>query len=135
MPEDNGLEEVLLLIRSGQKIAAIKRLREIDGSDLKAAKERVEQLTQQLRDSGELTESQSRGAGYGVLLAILLLAAAIFFAIMRVDRGREEESSQSTLLIPQANTSSKGSELKVGKASWHLPMDSLGRVRGELKAH
>jgi len=96
MPGDSSLEEVLLLIKSGQKIAAIKRLREIEGSDLRAAKDRVEQLTRQLRDSGELTEPQSRGVGYGVLfLAVLLLAAGIYFAILKRDRGQEEENSQA----------------------------------------
>lgn len=68
-PRDSAEGEVLGLMRSGQKIAAIKRYRETHGGGLKEAKEAVEALA-----AAHGIESKS-GSGCAAVLALMIVVA------------------------------------------------------------
>lgn len=68
-PIDSAEGEVLGLMRSGQKIAAIKRYRETHGGGLKEAKEAVEALA-----AAHGIESKS-GSGCAAVLALMIVVA------------------------------------------------------------
>lgn len=67
VPSDSADGEVLDLMRSGQKIAAIKRYRETHGGGLKEAKEAVEALA-----AAHGIESKS-GSGCAAVLALMIV--------------------------------------------------------------
>lgn len=78
-PDDPVQEEILSLVRSGQKIQAIKRLREQTGLGLKESKEQVEALERTLAASDpnfqqQLAQRKSGCAGvivFGLMAALL----------------------------------------------------------------
>ncbi len=72
-------DEVLSLLRRGQKIGAIKLYREQTGAGLKEAKDAVEALARQ-------HGIQATGAGCGGATALLLLAAGMLFGLALVFR-------------------------------------------------
>lgn len=66
--------EVVEAIRAGQKVTAIKLLREKEGMGLKEAKDRVDLYCQQHKE--ELPQGDSN---FGLLLVVVLVLAAIGF--------------------------------------------------------
>ena len=73
-PVDGEVEQLLI---SGQKIAAIKLVRQRKGLDLKASKEYVEGVAARM-PPGSLPARRS-GAGVGCLVVVLVLALIWWF--------------------------------------------------------
>lgn len=75
----NAPREIQDLIYDGQKITAIKMVRQQTGSGLKEAKDQVDALEAQMRSSfpGALPEPKSGGCGTAVLAMVVMLTVAI----------------------------------------------------------
>ena len=67
--EPTSLEEIKQLLRQGQKIQAIKKLRESSGIGLKEAKEQVEAIQAKMVADGEELPKLSGCAGVLILFA------------------------------------------------------------------
>ena len=80
---DHGAEEQLkTLIKSGQKIQAIKFLREHDGCGLKESKERVEAIERLMVEAGEIDASKTVTKGGCTGLLMLIGLASLLFIVM-----------------------------------------------------
>lgn len=82
---DDVPEELQDLIYAGQKIAAIKLVREKKGCDLKEAKDRVDAVQARLRE--QFPEDFAAGAGKaGCSTALVLVAALVGCGIYLLTR-------------------------------------------------
>jgi hypothetical protein len=75
-------EQIVALIKSGQKIAAIKLLREEDGLSLVDAKAQVEAATEALKSAGELPADFGARRGCGAALLLLGVLSLLLVAIL-----------------------------------------------------
>ncbi|TWT39280.1 ribosomal protein L7/L12 [Blastopirellula retiformator] len=72
---DGQLDEIKRLLKEGQKIAAIKMLREETGRGLKESKELVEQIEAKMVADGELDKPTGVGCSGMILLGAATIGA------------------------------------------------------------
>ncbi|MFI4876959.1 MAG: ribosomal protein L7/L12 [Blastopirellula sp. JB062] len=70
------LDEIKSLLKEGQKIAAIRLLREGTGRGLKESKEMIEQIEAQMVADGELEKTSATGCSGMILLGATTLGGA-----------------------------------------------------------
>lgn len=79
MPPEQ-MNEILDCIYSGKKIEAIKRYRELRGTGLKEAKQFVEQLSTELRETSPEKFKTPPTVGCASILIFMLVALAVSMA-------------------------------------------------------
>ena len=71
-------EQVISLIKSDQRVAALKMLRDLDEVSLAEAKRRLNVIERDLVTAGELPADYNPGGGDGALAAILIVPVVLF---------------------------------------------------------
>ena len=74
----NPAEKIKALLLERRKLEAVKLLKELTNSNLKEAKDTVDQMENKLIESGELTPAKS-GTGIIWIIFLISLGAALYF--------------------------------------------------------
>jgi ribosomal protein L7/L12 len=75
-------ESIANALYAGQKIAAIKQLRELSGLGLKESKEIIDRLEADLRRAHPEKFTVTRSSGLGCLMVLALLGGAVLLFIL-----------------------------------------------------